>query len=231
MTGRWEPELSFARHWAAHACATVRDATRGQLTIHLKADQSPALVCGTGDAPTTASLDADSLLSVRLDAVVASRYRWPSVFSGSKVAEGSWDADLHSGGSAHDAAAVCLLVREAGGTVSDRDGGEQRYDRPLNGCLLSNGRVHARLLEAWTRRHRRADRLLHHPRPALLRSSSGRRAAASPASSPRSGRRLPRHPARTPPGRRGRRGRTPAPSPARGPATGRATSGGTWDRR
>jgi fructose-1,6-bisphosphatase/inositol monophosphatase family enzyme len=82
------------------------------------------------------------------------RFPWPSVFSGCKVAEGAWDADLYSGVAAHDVAAVCLLVREAGGTVTDRTGGDQRYDGPVNGCLLSNGKVHAALVEEWCRVYR-----------------------------------------------------------------------------
>jgi fructose-1,6-bisphosphatase/inositol monophosphatase family enzyme len=62
------------------------------------------------------------------------------------VAEGSWDADLFGQTAAHDVAAVCLLVREAGGTVTDRRGADQRYDRPVDGCLLSNGLLHEHLV-------------------------------------------------------------------------------------
>ncbi|GLY29341.1 inositol monophosphatase family protein [Kineosporia sp. NBRC 101731] len=47
-------------------------------------------------------------------------------------------------------AAIALLVTEAGGTVTDRLGAAQRYDRPVNGCILSNGRVHEELVRAWT---------------------------------------------------------------------------------
>ncbi len=46
---------------------------------------------------------------------------------------------------------MALLVAETGGRVSDRLGGEQRYDRPVNGCILSNGLVHESLVQTWTR--------------------------------------------------------------------------------
>lgn len=81
--------------------------------------------------------------------VVPVRYPWPSAFSGCKVAEGVWDADLYNHDGAHDVAATALLVEEAGGRASDRDGAVQRYDRPINGCVLSNGRVHDAVLRHW----------------------------------------------------------------------------------
>jgi fructose-1,6-bisphosphatase/inositol monophosphatase family enzyme len=81
--------------------------------------------------------------------VVPVRYPWPSVFSGCKVAEGTWDADLYDNSAAHDVAATALLVIEAGGLATDRDGAQQRYDRPVNGCILSNGVVHDALVRHW----------------------------------------------------------------------------------
>jgi fructose-1,6-bisphosphatase/inositol monophosphatase family enzyme len=52
---------------------------------------------------------------------------------------------MHTG--AHDVAAVCLLVEEAGGKVTDLAGKDQRYDKPVNGCVMSNGIVHDEFLK------------------------------------------------------------------------------------
>lgn len=112
----------------------------------------PAVVSGGGGRPTAAGLDTDGLMRVTAGPVLESssyRFPWPTVFSGCKVAEGAWDADLYGHASAHDVAAVCLLVREAGGTVTDRHGRDQRYDGPVDGCVLSNGLLHDALVRNW----------------------------------------------------------------------------------
>jgi myo-inositol-1(or 4)-monophosphatase len=58
------------------------------------------------------------------------------------VGAGWWDAYWHLGLQAWDAAAGALVVREAGGQVTDLAG--DRW-QPGNGpCLVSNGRLHAR---------------------------------------------------------------------------------------
>ena len=41
-----------------------------------------------------------------------------------------------------DIAAVKVIVEEAGGIVTDLFGKEQRYDRSINGAIISNGKVH-----------------------------------------------------------------------------------------
>ena len=64
------------------------------------------------------------------------------VFKGSLVAEGKIAAVLFPYKGAHDIAALKLLVEEAGGTVTDVDGNDQRYDRPLRGAIISNGAIH-----------------------------------------------------------------------------------------
>lgn len=45
-----------------------------------------------------------------------------------------------------DIAASKLIVSEAGGVVTDFDGKEQRYDQDINGAILSNGKVHQKVL-------------------------------------------------------------------------------------
>ncbi len=70
-----------------------------------------------------------------------------AVFKGCLVAEGSLDGRifLHSG--AHDIAAIKLIIEEAGGKVTDLEGKEQRYDRQINGAVMSNGHIHEELLK------------------------------------------------------------------------------------
>ena len=46
----------------------------------------------------------------------------------------------------HDSASLKILVEEAGGKVTDLWGKEQRYDRPTNGIVASNGVLHESIL-------------------------------------------------------------------------------------
>ncbi len=48
---------------------------------------------------------------------------------------------------AHDAAAVKIIVEEAGGKVTDIFGEEQRYDQDVKGFIASNGKLHEKLVE------------------------------------------------------------------------------------
>ncbi len=41
-----------------------------------------------------------------------------------------------------DIAAAKIIVEEAGGRVTDLFGNEQRYDKDINGAIISNGKVH-----------------------------------------------------------------------------------------
>ncbi len=45
-----------------------------------------------------------------------------------------------------DGAAVKIIVEEAGGKVTDLYGNEQRYDRPTNGLVVSNDKLHGELI-------------------------------------------------------------------------------------
>ena len=47
-----------------------------------------------------------------------------------------------------DIAAAKVIVEEAGGKVTDLFGKEQRYDRDINGAIISNGTVHEDILSA-----------------------------------------------------------------------------------
>ena len=139
-------------YWAEAGTGAYRDGARLRVSRR-DGTTEPVIVSGGGAHPVSPDgLDADALLRVHTAPAVSStaqRYPWPTVFSGCKVAEGSWDGDLFGQAAAHDVAAVCVLVREAGGTVTDRSGADQRYDRPVDGCILSNGLVHEHLVRHW----------------------------------------------------------------------------------
>ncbi len=63
------------------------------------------------------------------------------------VASGQLTACVFAGESVWDVAAVAVIVEEAGGRVTAIDGGPQRYDGPVRGALVSNGRAHADLVD------------------------------------------------------------------------------------
>ena len=64
------------------------------------------------------------------------------VFASILVAAGTMDAVVFDCHTAHDIAAVKLLVEEAGGKVTDLKGNEQRYDKNIYGALISNTHLH-----------------------------------------------------------------------------------------
>lgn len=62
------------------------------------------------------------------------------------VATGQIAANVYGHSSPWDIAAIKLIVEEAGGKVTDLYGNEQRYDQPIKGAIVSNGRVHGELV-------------------------------------------------------------------------------------
>lgn len=67
-------------------------------------------------------------------------------YMGSLVASGELGATIFQGQEPHDTAALKVIVEEAGGKVTDLFGAEQRYDGPIKGHIVSNGRLHAELV-------------------------------------------------------------------------------------
>jgi myo-inositol-1(or 4)-monophosphatase len=70
-----------------------------------------------------------------------------STYGACLVATGAFIGSINTTPKAWDMAAVSLLVQEAGGVATDVYGNAQRYDQPIRGCVLSNGKVHQQLLE------------------------------------------------------------------------------------
>ena len=69
------------------------------------------------------------------------------VYSAVLAAAGELAFSIFPHTTAHDAAAVKIIVEEAGGKVTDLFGNEQRYDKPINGALVSNGFLHGKLTD------------------------------------------------------------------------------------
>lgn len=72
-----------------------------------------------------------------------------TVCKGMLIAQGSCDASIWPGTvQPWDAAAVKQIVEEAGGKLTDVDGGEHRFDTELTGgMIVSNGLIHNDVLE------------------------------------------------------------------------------------
>lgn len=70
------------------------------------------------------------------------------VYASMLVATGEFVAAIYPYDKPWDAAAVKIVVEEAGGKVTDLKGAEQRYDGKVNGFVASNAHVHDELLRA-----------------------------------------------------------------------------------
>jgi len=84
---------------------------------------------------------------VEKDCMVSSLHT--STYTSMLVALGEHVAQIYPHDKCWDGAAVKIVVEEAGGTVTDLNGEDQRYDRPINGYIASNGHLHQELLALW----------------------------------------------------------------------------------
>jgi myo-inositol-1(or 4)-monophosphatase len=72
---------------------------------------------------------------------------FPSIaYMGALVASGEMTAILFPGDKPYDSAALKVIIEEAGGKITDVYGNDQRYDRPIRGCVASNGLLHDKLI-------------------------------------------------------------------------------------
>lgn len=68
------------------------------------------------------------------------------VYPSSLVAAGEFGFTIFPHTTAHDAAAVKIIIEEAGGKVTDLFGNDQKYDRDIQGVIVSNGILHDKLV-------------------------------------------------------------------------------------
>lgn len=71
-----------------------------------------------------------------------------AVYKSCLVAKGKFEGYIEGSVSAHDMAAVQVIVEEAGGNVTDTKGQRLDYSKPFKGAIVSNGRVHEELISA-----------------------------------------------------------------------------------
>jgi len=94
----------------------------------------------------TAKYDITAILAL-LEERGAHATRFASfVYPGVLVAAGEFLADIFPHVTAHDVAALKVIVEEAGGKVTDLFGQEQRYDADIEGAIVSNGLIHDELV-------------------------------------------------------------------------------------
>lgn len=70
-----------------------------------------------------------------------------SVYVGMLIAKGDITAIIFGGKTPWDAAAVKVIVEEAGGKMTDLSGQDQNYNQDISGYIASNGIVHNQLVE------------------------------------------------------------------------------------
>lgn len=68
------------------------------------------------------------------------------IYPAALVAAGEVAFSIYAYKFAHDAAAVKIIVEEAGGKVTDLFGNDQRYDQTIKGLIASNGVLHDKLV-------------------------------------------------------------------------------------
>lgn len=72
---------------------------------------------------------------------------YAATYGASLVACGEFIASVYEYDKPWDGAAVKIIVEEAGGKVTDVLGEEQRYDKPINGLVATNGFMHGELIK------------------------------------------------------------------------------------
>jgi myo-inositol-1(or 4)-monophosphatase len=70
-----------------------------------------------------------------------------SVYGGMLVATGGYIAEISETTNPWDAAALKVIIEEAGGIVTDLVGNEQLYNQPINGFIATNRYLHKQLVE------------------------------------------------------------------------------------
>ncbi len=84
------------------------------------------------DEPKTKFVEAGVMVTSICSACIA----------GCLVAQGNYDAMIFGQGKPEDIAALAIIIPEAGGTVTNLFGKQQRYDTNINGAIVSNGKIH-----------------------------------------------------------------------------------------
>jgi len=97
------------------------------------------------------NLDADiRLIDLRNKLIDKDAYTttlYSATYGASLVICGEFVAEVYEYDKPWDAAAVKIILEEAGGKVTDMAGNDQRYDKTINGFVATNGFVHDELIK------------------------------------------------------------------------------------
>jgi fructose-1,6-bisphosphatase/inositol monophosphatase family enzyme len=63
------------------------------------------------------------------------------------VAEGKIEIATYPHSHPYDIAGLKPIIEGAGGKVTNVDGNDQRYDKEINGAIVSNGKLHEQTVE------------------------------------------------------------------------------------
>lgn len=92
------------------------------------------------DIPTTGQLIEQGAAAMQVYSIIE---------AAALVATGGFDGAVFRFNSAVDIAAAKIIIEEAGGKVTDINGNEQRYDREINGAIISNGSIQDDLVSVY----------------------------------------------------------------------------------
>jgi len=131
-------------YWAYKGGGAYRNGKKISVVKNNTFENTYFNIGGSGKAIGFSNLPLMKALSEKKCAVM----KYPSfIYGGIQVANGKYvgAAFYHKYG--HDVAALKIITEEAGGRVTDLNGGERRYDQDGIGCIVSNGTLHSEILE------------------------------------------------------------------------------------
>ena len=109
--------------------------------IHVNDHQLKGGYLLVGEVNTAAYAEALEKTGMEVELVTGTGYRCMMLASGRGSGIIKIDRDNH------DIGVASLIIEEAGGKITDLDGESMRYDRLLNGAIISNGVIHDELLK------------------------------------------------------------------------------------
>lgn len=69
-----------------------------------------------------------------------------ATYMGALVSNGEFAGNIFFANKPHDSAALKIIIEEAGGTMTNLFGNEQRYDKEINGHIAANPKMHKKIL-------------------------------------------------------------------------------------
>ncbi len=115
--------------------------------IHVSKESQLRKVTGSYEVFKRAKYDTSKLLEVLVNKDIKLMQLCSIVYPSVLIATGEIGFTIFPNNTVHDAAAVKIIVEEAGGKVTDIFGREQKYDKEINGFIASNGILHEKLVK------------------------------------------------------------------------------------